>query len=218
MMAKPWANAIATIPGRPTPSPTTAAAPAPMNTNEKVPMNSARSLGANRLDIVDSRDEMTIRRDQVSARERYAGWGVADGTGERRRPAKRTGLLRGYHLRFEINAQRLRDACAVGGISLVAVDDLPLDDLDRHAFHRCLVVMEQLLLLVGRLPVIIVAVAVFVAVGIARDFHRRLAEALVLHGAVERVRLVIGIRIWVACEPHGTIGVVSVHGAARLVD
>src|SRR5258707_1236062 len=109
-----WANAIATIPGRPTPSPTTAAAPAPMNTNEKVPMNSARSLGANRLDIVDSRDEMTIRRDQVSARERYAGWGVADGTGERRRPAKRTGLLRGYHLRFEINCQSLRDACAVG--------------------------------------------------------------------------------------------------------
>src|SRR5258707_12315651 len=149
-MPNPWANAIATIPGRPTPPPTTAAATAPMNTNEKVPMNSARCLATNRLHIVDSRDEMTIRRDQVSARERYAGWGVADGTGERRRPAKRTGLLRGYHLRFEINAQRLRDACAVGGVSLVDVDDLPLYDLDRDAFHRCLVVMQRLLLLVRR--------------------------------------------------------------------
>src|ERR1700704_5308940 len=51
MMVKPWAKAIAAIPGRPTPSPTTAAAPAPMNTNAKVPMNSARSLGARELDI-----------------------------------------------------------------------------------------------------------------------------------------------------------------------
>ena len=92
--------------------------------------------------------------------------------------------------------------------------------------HRCPVVLKQLLLLVGRheleqvtgLTIIVVAVAVIVAVGIAGDFQWRLAEALVLHRAVERVRLVIGIRIRVACEPHGTIGVVSVHGAARLVD
>src|SRR5580693_9482249 len=51
-MVKPWAKAIAAIPGRPTPSPTTAAAPAPMNTKAKVPMNSARSLGAILVDIV----------------------------------------------------------------------------------------------------------------------------------------------------------------------
>src|ERR1700676_4734956 len=68
MMGTPWANALATIPGMPTPSPTTAAAPAPMNTNAKVPMNSARSFGAIRLDIVDSRDEIDSRRDQVSPR------------------------------------------------------------------------------------------------------------------------------------------------------
>ena len=55
---EPWAKAIAAIPGRPTPLPTTAAAPAPMNTKAKVPMNSARSFGAIRLDIVDSRDEI----------------------------------------------------------------------------------------------------------------------------------------------------------------
>src|SRR5258707_587163 len=53
MMAKPWADAIATIPGRPTPSPTTAAGPAPMNTNEKGPLKSARSLGAIRVGMVD---------------------------------------------------------------------------------------------------------------------------------------------------------------------
>jgi hypothetical protein len=58
MTVKPWAKAIAATPGRPVPSPITAAAPAPMNINAKVPMNSARSLGASRLDIVDSRDEL----------------------------------------------------------------------------------------------------------------------------------------------------------------
>ena len=44
IMVRPWAKAIADNPLRPTPVPTTAAAPAPMNTNAKVPMNSARSL------------------------------------------------------------------------------------------------------------------------------------------------------------------------------
>src|SRR5713101_10015400 len=80
MMARPCANAIATIPGRPTPSPTTAAAPAPMNTNAKVPMNSARSLDAIRLDIVLSGDEINRWRDQARAKQQYVGWGTADGT------------------------------------------------------------------------------------------------------------------------------------------
>src|ERR1700676_2802680 len=111
MMAKPWAKAIAAMPGRPTPSPTTAAAPAPMNTNEKVPMNSARSLGAIRLDIVLSRDEID-RPARSDLRQATIGWlGVADGTGARRRPAKRAGLLRGDHLRFKVGTQRLRHAC-----------------------------------------------------------------------------------------------------------
>src|SRR5258705_13926356 len=150
MTVKPWAKAIAMRPGRPTPSPSTAPAPAPMNINAKVPMNSARSLGAIRLDMVFSRDEIG-RSARSGLRQGTIRWlGVADGTGERRRPAKRADLLRGDHVRFEIDAQRLRDASAVGGIGLVAVDDLPLDDLDRHAFHRCLVVKEKLLLLVGR--------------------------------------------------------------------
>src|SRR5439155_11680052 len=67
MTVKPWAKATAATPGRPAPPPTTAAAPAPMNISAKVPMNSARSLAAIRLDIVDSRHEMTARRDQVCA-------------------------------------------------------------------------------------------------------------------------------------------------------
>src|SRR6266446_4658486 len=136
MMVKPWAKAIAAMPGRPTPSPTTAAVPAPMNTNEKVPMNSARSLGAIRLDIVNSKDEIDCSARSGLRQQQCVGWGAADGTGERRRSAKRGGLLRGDRLRFEIDAQRLRDARAICGIGLVAVDDLPRDDLDRYALHR----------------------------------------------------------------------------------
>src|SRR5882757_1640505 len=63
MMAKPGAKATAMIPLRPAPRPTTAAAPAPINTNEKVPTNSARSLGAIRLDIIFSRDKVDARRE-----------------------------------------------------------------------------------------------------------------------------------------------------------
>src|ERR1700744_6042301 len=103
MMARPCANAIATIPGMPTPSPTTAAVPAPMNTNAKVPMNSARSFGAIRMDIVDSRDEI-----DGSARSGFVSDDTLVGDGrrheERRRPA-RAGLFRGD--RLQIDAQRL---------------------------------------------------------------------------------------------------------------
>src|SRR5712672_106628 len=148
MTVKPWAKAIAMRPGRPTPSPTTAPAPAPMNINAKVPMNSARSLGAIRLGIVDSRDEIDRLTRSDRAKEQYVGAGGRR-RGEHRRPAKRAGLLRGDRLRFEIDAQRLRDAGAVFGIGPVAVDNLPLDDLDRYALHRRLV-MEELVLLVGR--------------------------------------------------------------------
>src|SRR5216684_5709250 len=87
MMASPWAKATAMIPLRPVPPPTTAAVPAPMNTNEKVPMNSARSLGAIRLDIVDFRDEIDRSAQSGLRQGTICCWGVADGTGERRRPA-----------------------------------------------------------------------------------------------------------------------------------
>src|SRR5260370_40014069 len=167
MMVKPWARAIAAMPGRPTPSPTTAAAPAPMNTNEKVPMNSARSLGAIGLDIVDSRDEIDRSARSGCAKERYVDWGVADGTGEGRVPAKRAGLLRGDHLRFEIDAQRLRDAGAVGRIGLGAVGDMPLLNVLGRAADLAGRLVEQGLLLsrahlaaeIARLLVVIVVAA-----------------------------------------------------------
>src|ERR1700720_1825242 len=119
MMARPWAKATAVMPLRPAPPPTTAAAPAPMNTNAEVPMNSARSLGAIRLDMLDSRDESSRRRDQVCAKDNVGRDGR--GLGERRRLAKRAGLLRGDHVGFDIDAQRLRDASAVVRICLGAV-------------------------------------------------------------------------------------------------
>src|SRR5882757_9988320 len=110
MMVKPWAKAIATIPGKPTPSPTTAAAPAPMNTNAKVPMNSARSLGAREFDVA----EFDIADLQKWARvvllgatsvapENHAlvcGSPTTPTSGSR--PAKRAALLRGDRLRREI--------------------------------------------------------------------------------------------------------------------
>src|SRR4051794_37499597 len=127
MTVKPWAKAIAATPGRPAPSPMTAPAPAPMNINAKVPMNSARSLAAIRLDIADLQTRACVARiELLSGGRRHRG---------ERPPAGEAGeLLRGDHLRREMDAYRLGDAKAVFGISPVAVDDLPLDDLDRHAF------------------------------------------------------------------------------------
>src|SRR6266404_6000268 len=149
MMVKPWAKAIAAIPGRPTPFPITAAAPAPMNTNEKVPMNSARSLGAIRLGIVLSGDRRVPRRVQVAPRN-YGLVADVDGAGERRQAAKGAGLLGGDHLRLEIDAQRLRDAGAICGIGLGAIGDVPLLDVQPGVTHRPRRVLEQLLLLLRR--------------------------------------------------------------------
>src|SRR6266566_5572633 len=145
MTVKPWAKAIAARPGRPAPSPITAPAPAPMNINAKVPMNSTRSLGAIRSDIVNSRHEID-RWARSGLRQATIRWlGMAGGTGGAA-AGRRSGLLRSDHLRREIDAHRLRDASAIFGIGPVAVDDLPLDDLDGHALHRRLVVIEELLL------------------------------------------------------------------------
>src|SRR5258708_2898327 len=227
MMARPCAKAIAVIPGRPTPLPTTAAAPAPMNTKAKVPTNSARSFGAIRLDIVFSIGEID-RAARSGARRGSLRWFWGMPTARERAVGRRrrAGVLRGDHLRFEIDAQRLGDAGAIFGIGLVAVDDLPLDDLGRHAFHRSLVVMEQLLLLIGAhqpeqlsgLTIVVVAIAMIVAGRITHDLERRLAVAVVLERAVERVRLVEGVRVGMAGEPHGAVGVVGVHLRPRLVD
>src|SRR5882757_3939071 len=161
MTVKPWAKAIATIPGGPTPSPITAAAPAPMKINAKVPMNSARSLGAIRLDIVDSRDEINRSARSGCAKGQYVGWGAADGAGRRRRPAKRAGLLRGEHRRAaQLPRIALRephecvgDALAVSRVRLRAVGHMPLlDVLGGLADLAGRVVEQHLLLLRIHLP------------------------------------------------------------------
>src|SRR6266852_2078069 len=59
-----------------------------------------------------------------------AAWGTAP---RALHPAKRAGLLRGDHLRFEMDAQRLRDAGAVCGIGLGAIGDMTLLNVLRGA-------------------------------------------------------------------------------------
>src|ERR1700690_4281635 len=127
MMARPWANAIATIPARPTPSPTTAAVPAPMKTNAKVPMNSARSFGAIRFDIVDSEDETDAPRDQVVPRgDALAGKGRRHASAP---PAgEASGLLRGDRPRL-FEPEGRSHASPVCGIRARAIVDVPLFDM-----------------------------------------------------------------------------------------
>src|SRR6201988_393317 len=130
---------------------------------------------------------MSVRRPLL--RGKPPALGAAGGSG--------VALLRSNHLRREIDADRLRDAGAVFGVGPVAVGDLPLDDLNRHALHCCLVILEQLLLLVGAhqpeqvagLTIVVIAVAVIIAVGRARNRKWQLRETLILDWAVELVPL-----------------------------
>src|SRR6202022_2629629 len=226
MMARPWAKATATIPLRPVPPPTTAAVPAPMNTNEKVPMNSARSLGAIRLDIVDSTDEIdwSARSGQRQGTIRWLG--VADGAGERRRPTKRAGLLRSDHLRFELDAQRLRDARAVGGIGLGAVADMPLLNVLRSAADLASRIVEQRLLLggahlaeeVARLLVVIVVDTMVQMRGPAFDLQRRLVKLRLVGSLAPAIGEVGGSSAEVAVSAHGAVAVIAVERAFRGVD
>src|ERR1700691_5549255 len=183
MMARPWANAIATTPARPTPSPTTAAVPAPMNTNAKVPMNSARSFGAIRWDIVDSKDETDAPRDQDCDKGTIRWPGTADGTGEHRRPVKRARLLRGDRLRL-FEPEGLRYPGPVGRIRAGAIVDVPLLDVQPCVAHRPRRVLEQQLLLrrrhlseqvAGLLPMVILDPMIPMR-RVALDRHRRLGE------------------------------------------
>src|SRR6266436_514456 len=57
------------------------------------------------------------------------------------------GLLGCDHLRFELDAQRFRNACAVGWIRLGAVADIPLLDVQFRVAHRACRILEQQLLL-----------------------------------------------------------------------
>src|SRR5882757_3567555 len=181
MMAKPWAKATATIPLRPAPPPTTAAAPAPMKTNEKVPMNSARSFDVIRLDIVLSRDEI-----DCSARSGVCAPGNSTRGGRRHGRAppagEASGLFRGDRLRFD--AQRLCDAGAVGRIRPGAVGDMPLLNVLRSTADLAGRLVEKLLLLgrahfaeeIARLLVVIVIDTMVPMRGPTFDLQHRLVK------------------------------------------
>jgi hypothetical protein len=106
-----------------------------MNTNEKVPMNSARSLGAIRLDMFDSRGELTVRRDQACVRERQVGCGMAD---EREsavgRRSERADSSVDQLLLFE--PEGLRDPSSIRRIRARAIVDVPLLDVQLGVAHR----------------------------------------------------------------------------------
>src|ERR1700704_5968664 len=181
MMAKPWAKATATIPLRPAPPPTTAAAPAPMKTNERVPMNSTRSFNVIRLDIFSPEMRLTARRDQVrQGTARWLGGGRRHG---RAPPAgEASGLFRGDRLRFD--AQRLCDAGAVGRIRLGAVGDMPLLNVFRSTADLAGRIVEKLLLLgrahfaeeIARLLVVIVIDTMVPMRGPTFDHQHRLVK------------------------------------------
>jgi hypothetical protein len=166
---------------------------------------------------------LTAWRDQVCAKEYVARGGRRHG---RAPPAGETSGPTPRQLSAEIDAQRFRDTSAVFGIGSIEVNELAFDDLDRHAVHRFLNVVKQLLLLIGRhqpeqvsgLTIVVVAVAMIIAGRVTHDLERRLAVALVLHRAVERVWLIEGVRIRFALEPHRAVSVIIVHLCARPVD
>src|SRR6202011_6252691 len=96
------------------------------------------------------------------------------------------------------------------------------------ALHRSSNVGKQALLLLGveqteqiaGLREVVVTVAVVVAVGFPVQRQRRFGESPVFLWAVERIGLVVGVRVLrvVVEEAHRTILVVVVHGTSRCVD
>src|SRR6267154_4272045 len=98
-----------------------------MNINAKVPMNSARSLDENRLDISNSRDEIDRLARSGLRQGTIRELGVADGTGERRRPAKPAGLLLNQLRLFQ--SEGLRHPGPVRRIRALAIGDVPLLDV-----------------------------------------------------------------------------------------
>src|SRR6266478_6421605 len=93
----------------------------------------------------------------------------------------------------EGHAQGVGNACGVFWVGFGEMAELTLDYLDRHTLHGlCDVVYQPLLRFladhaeqVASLPIIVVAVAMVVAGGIAGKLERRLDEARILHRAIE---------------------------------
>src|ERR1700752_2935805 len=117
-----------------------------MNISAKVPMNSARSLAAIRLDIIYSRDEI-----DGSARsgfeERFVGWRWLAEQVSCHQPSN---LFPGDRSRVKIEAQRLCHTGPVGRIGARAVVDVPLLDLQLGVAHCPRRIFKQQPLLLRR--------------------------------------------------------------------
>src|SRR5882757_9309281 len=136
----------------------------------------------------------------------------------------RAGLLRSDHLRFD--AQRLRDAGAVGRIRLGAIGNVPLLDVQPGVAHRPRRVLEQHLLLrrrhlpeqaAGLLPIVIVDTVVPMR-RIALDRHRRLGEI----GLVIPKPCAVGVEsersAQIAVSAHCAVAVIALERAYGRVD
>src|ERR1700722_8644699 len=132
-------------------------------------------------------------------------------------------LLRRQHGRPESRPHPL----GIGRIDLGEMRQLTLDDFPGYALHQGGDVAEQPLALAsieqaeqrGDLAVVVIAVPVVIPIGISRDPQRRLLHRGLLLRAIERVRLVIGIRIAavVASEPHRAVLIIIMHRNERSV-
>src|SRR5277367_1398388 len=220
MMVKPWAKAIVAIPGKPTPWPTMAAAPAPMNTNAKVPINSATSLGASGLNILISRDEFPSGLRRTRARI------CASPTDGWMRPSVGRGEIPSLGGVAERQAKGRGDARAIGGIGLGTVADVAPLDLEPRVAHGAGGVLEQNLLLCGaHLPeqiagllMVIVVYAMVPIGGVAHDWQRRFDQRLVaVDPSAPAVGPIVRRGAEIAVGSHLAVAVVALERAFRRV-
>src|SRR6202048_3193565 len=228
MTVKPGARATAVTPLRPAPPPTTAPAPAPININVKVPMNSARSLGAREFGIADLQEWVRIvllGAIRVAPENHALGCGPPIGTGV----APAGEVDRAYssidQLRL-FEPEGLRHPSPVCRSRARAIVDVPLLDVQLGVAHRPRRVLEQHLLLLrrhlpeqvaGLLPVVIVDAVVKMG-RVALDRHRRLGEIRLVIPEPRTVRMIIERSAQISVGAHLAVAVVAVKRAFWGVD
>src|ERR1700733_2522680 len=140
--------------------------------------------------------------------------------------ASARGLLRGDRLRFETDAQRLRNTCAIGGIGLGTIGDMTLLDVLRSAADLPGGVVEQILLLlriylpgqVARLLPMVVIDPVIPVSGCATELERGLVELRLIDPIAPAVREVGRSSAEVAVRAHGAVAMIALERAFRRVD
>src|ERR1700752_490219 len=193
-----------------------------MNISAKVPMNSARSLAAIRLDIIYSRDEVdgSARSD---FEERFVGWRWLAEQGSCRQPSN---LFRSDRSRFKTEAQRLCHTAPVGRIGARAVVDVPLLDLQLGVAHCPRRIFEQQPLLLrrhlaeqisGLFPMIVVD-AVVPMRRVPLDRHWRLGKIRLIVPESCAVGIVSERFAQIAVRTHLAVAVVALERAFGRVD